>query len=146
MTGLEARTLVAPLEELAAALVGLTARSVAESPAADLTLAQWRGLVVVAGADGLRVGEIASRLGMSMPSASRLLRRLQARGLLTIVVDPADRRAALVRATRTGLDVRDDVIRRRTHFMLTALDTAATVPPDAARIIGVIAAAFQPYR
>ena len=60
------------------------------------------GLVVGAATDGIRVGEIAGRIGSAVPTTSRLVRRLERRGLVAAERDEADRRATLVRLTPTG--------------------------------------------
>src|SRR5438045_1366818 len=83
---------LAALSRVVAAGVGLTARALAQTEAADdHTLAQWRTLVVIG--RGMRVGEVAVRIGASGSSASRLVRRLERRGLATTERDEADRRA-----------------------------------------------------
>ena len=62
--------------------VGVTARAVAEA-APELSLLQWRVLVVLAGSpDGRTVSEVADRIGSRLPATSRLLGRLRRRGLV----------------------------------------------------------------
>jgi uncharacterized protein YeaO (DUF488 family)/DNA-binding MarR family transcriptional regulator len=114
--------LVAAVERILVGGIGVTALALAEAtPAAELTLAQWRVLVIVAGADGVRIGEIATRLNVGIPSASRLVRRLERRGLATAERDESDRRATLVRATTEGRRVRGAVVRRRQELIEAAL-------------------------
>lgn len=55
---------------------------------------------------------LASRLGMSRAGVSKTLAKLEGRGLITRVVNPADRRAALISMTRAGKDTIDDLFPR----------------------------------
>ncbi len=116
---------VEALERLLVGGIGLTALAVAEeAEAVDLTLAQWRALVIAAETDGVRVGELAYRLGVKVPSASRLVRRLERRGLVTAVRDEDDRRATIVRPSPTGRTIRDSVVSRRRRLIATAAASA----------------------
>jgi DNA-binding MarR family transcriptional regulator len=121
---LEAATVEA-IERLLVGGIGITALAVAEEvDAVDLTLAQWRALVIAAEEDGVRVGELANRLGVKVPSASRLVRRLERRGLVTAVRDEDDRRATIVRPSPTGRRIRNSVISRRRRLIATAAASA----------------------
>jgi len=129
------RPILSAIERLLVAGVGVTARALNEtSQAAELTLAQWRVLAIAAGTDGVRIGELARRLGVGVPSASRLVRRLERHGLATAERDELDRRATIVRASSAGRVVREAVMRRRRELIESALDgaladsTAETVP------------------
>src|SRR5664279_6626766 len=77
-------TLAADLERIAVGAVGLTTRALAEADTGfELTFPQWRALLVLgAGDDGARIGEVATRVGVTVPATSRLLRRLERRGLV----------------------------------------------------------------
>jgi DNA-binding MarR family transcriptional regulator len=119
----EAAQLATQVERLLTAGIGITARALDETPeAAELTLAQWRVLVVAAGTDGTRIGELARQLAVRVPSASRLVRRIEARQLVTATRDEADRRATLVELSDTGRRVFEAVIGRRRELIETALD------------------------
>jgi DNA-binding MarR family transcriptional regulator len=52
----------------------------------------------------LRLAELAKIEPVSAPSMTRTVTELESRGLVSRTVDPADRRAALLEATPTGLD------------------------------------------
>ena len=54
----------------------------------------------------LRVGELAERLRLEPATLSPLLKRLEARGLVTRTRDPRDERALAVSLTPAGQDVR----------------------------------------
>lgn len=118
------------LEHLAVGMVGVTSAVFAADPPIDLTLLQWRTLVVVTEADdGLRISEVAARTGTSLPSASRLVDRLARRGLLVVEPDPTDRRARLVRSTRSGTTLRRRLVARRRE-MLDDRIAQVTLPRD----------------
>jgi DNA-binding MarR family transcriptional regulator len=113
---------LAALDRLATAAVGVTALALAETAAArDLTLAQWRALVVISSSDGLRAGEVAARIGMSRPSMSRLVRRLERRGVIAVAEDPNDGRATILRATPAGDAMRIATMARRRTLMAEAV-------------------------
>ncbi len=78
----------------------------------DLTPAQYNTLRILRGAepDSLTCGEIGERLVSPGPDVTRLLDRLEQRGLVTRVRDGEDRRVVRARITVSGLD------------LLTALD------------------------
>jgi len=114
---------VEALERLVTAAVGLTTVALGEAGvASELTLPQWRILVVVAQSDGSRVGEVAARIGVSLPAASRLVRRLERRGLVTAIRDERDRRATIVRPTEAGFRLWEDVAGRRRRRLVAALE------------------------
>jgi DNA-binding MarR family transcriptional regulator len=106
------------LEHVAVGMIGVTSAVFAGDPPIDLTLLQWRTLVVVTEADdGLRISEVASRTGTSLPSASRLVDRLVRRGLLIVEPDSSDRRARIVRSTRAGTTLRKRLVARRREMI-----------------------------
>jgi len=53
--------------------------------------------------DGLRVTDLADRVGMTAQALGEFVRDLTARGLLEVVPDPNDGRARIVRPTPAGL-------------------------------------------
>jgi DNA-binding MarR family transcriptional regulator len=113
----------------------------------DLTLHQWRALVLTAeaGEVGLRVGEIARRLGIALPGASRLVARLEGRGLVLPERDPSDRRATIVRPTAAGTVLWEAVRMRRRTLIADVIATLALGPDDPAvdvldRLAGGLAA------
>src|SRR5258708_34240682 len=63
----------------------------------DLTMAQFRGLVVLSHDQPLAIGVLGDRLGIGLPAASRLVDRLVADRLVERNEDPIDRRRSLVR-------------------------------------------------
>jgi DNA-binding MarR family transcriptional regulator len=110
------------------------------SGASDLTLSQWRALVIASDSDGIRVGELAARLGIAVPSASRLVRRVEDRGLVTATRDDRDRRATIVRQTPAGKRLIGAVMARRRELVASALSEAPPLASnDAAMVVGAIA-------
>lgn len=106
---------VAELERVVVGAVGLTTRALAEAaPGTDLTFPQWRALLILGeDADGARVGQVAARVGVTLPATSRLLRRLAARGLVTLGADEQDHRATRARLTGEGGAARSSILRYR---------------------------------
>jgi DNA-binding MarR family transcriptional regulator len=103
------------LERIAVGAVGLTTRALAQANTGfELTLPQWRALLVLGeSADGARVGEVATRVGVTVPATSRLLRRLERRGLTALSIDERDRRAKRARLTDRGGSVRAAMLGHR---------------------------------
>jgi DNA-binding MarR family transcriptional regulator len=110
------------LDDLAIELVGLTALALAlGGEERDLTLAQWRALVLIASADGVRASDLAPRIGMSRPSVSRLVRRLEGKGLVSARADPTDGRAAILTSTAVGQQALHDTRARRRQMVADSL-------------------------
>jgi DNA-binding MarR family transcriptional regulator len=139
--------IIESLELLMFEAIGMTAVALATASAGELTLAQWRALVVLGRGGAVRVGEIAAAIGGSLPSTSRLVQRLERRGLVTTARDEIDRRATLVRMTPKGLDLRSAVIASRRQSMEDALAAfAPQLPRGLAPGLAAIARAFDRYR
>lgn len=119
----EGRTsLAVALERLLSAGIGITAWAIGRSEhAASLTMVQWRLLVIAGARQEPRVGELAAHLGISVPSASRLIRRLEMRGLVETARAEGDRRATIVTLTSRGRELVDDVMAQRRELIGQAL-------------------------
>ena len=139
--------LVETLERLVVGAVGITAVALAEcAPAADLTLPQWRALLVVARGDGVRIGEVGSRVGMGLPSASRIVRRLERRGLVTTARDESDRRGTLVHPTAAGLHAWEQLVQYRRRMISQLLDALPEqLPVDITEDLERLEQAFAQY-
>lgn len=139
--------LVSAIERLVVGGIGVTVVALGDAPeASELTFVQWRGLVVTTEHDGVRVGGLASTLGMSVPSASRLVRRLERRGLITLTRDERDRRATLVHPTAEGRRVMAAVTRRREALLRDALaGREASLDPSCAAAVRALADALGSY-
>jgi|SRR5579862_3568158 len=94
---------------------------------ARLTPTNVRALDVLGGSGGLRVGELAGRVGIDETTATRLADRLEAAGLAERRVDTGDRRVTVVVLTPAGSRLARAVAdQRRTFFR----DVLATLEPD----------------
>lgn len=133
--------LASEIERLLTSGIGITARAIDQTAqAAELTLVQWRVLVIASQARGLRIGELAAHLGISIPSASRLVRRIETQGLLTARRADDDRRATNVAVTRAGRNIVDAVVRHRRELIGRALSAdPEQLPVDGARLVRQIA-------
>jgi DNA-binding MarR family transcriptional regulator len=60
--------------------------------------------------DGLRGGELALRLGVEPPTVTKMLRRLEACGLIERRADPADARSFRIYLTREGRSLEEPVL------------------------------------
>lgn len=77
----------------------------------------------------VRLTVLAAKEGVSQPSMTQLIQRLERQGLVTRLADPDDGRASLIGITRHGREVLDDRKRNR-RARLTEL--LATLSPDEA--------------
>ena len=91
----------------------------------DLTMPQAKTLFYLA--DGpRRMSDIAGRLGVEMPSATTMIGRLVAKGLVERQQDPADRRAVVCSLTGAGRDAVEkfwSLRAARTEALAAALTT-----------------------
>jgi len=124
--------------------VAITARALG-GEIKDLTFPQWRVLTIIGEQEAsVHVSGVGQRVGVSAPSASRLLRRLEDRGLIELKRDAVDRRFMRVRLTAAGQAARSHVIERRRVLIrdaLGALDGA--LPADVPSALGAIGEALM---
>lgn len=124
----QTRGFSSPHEELFLALQIAADRSMAPWEAhlrqkADLTHVQYNILRILRGAgkEGRQTGEIGDRLIARSPDVTRLVDRLEQRGLVRRKADAADRRARRVHITAAGLKLigtlDDDAKRLMTETM-----------------------------
>lgn len=123
-----ADVLAADLERIVVGAVGLTTRALAMADTGfELTFPQWRALLVLGeGDDGARIGEVAARVGVTLPATSRLLRRLERRGLTALAPDERDRRATRARLTIRGRGVRAAILEDRRAALREIAGTVST--------------------
>lgn len=115
------------------ALVAVAARSLAAAPA-DVTLAQYRVLVVLASRGPQFPTTLAAELRSARSSITRLCDRLEAKGLLIRSAAPGNRRQVVLAISAAGRRVVDAVTRVRREEIASLV---AAVPP--ARRPGVVA-------
>lgn len=90
------------------ALVAVAVRSLAEVPG-DVTLAQYRALVVLTSRGKQRAAELAHELGVAPSSATRLCDRLARKGLIERRTAPSSRREIEIEVTDIGRALVDQV-------------------------------------
>jgi len=135
------------------ALVAVAARSLAAADS-DVTLPQYRALVVLAARGPHRVGELAESIGVHPSTATRLCDRLVEHDLVTREVDPGNRRETAIALSPAGRALVDRVTevrrseiqaiveripeksRRPAVIALRAFAAAAGEPPQAAWTLG----------
>lgn len=124
--------------------VAITTTALARaSDGQELTFTQWRAILFVGDSqEGCRVGEVASMLGAALPATSRLLRRLERRGLLTLERDERDRRATRARLTGDGSSLRAAVLDYR-KAEIAAIVEEVESPAAANRVLRDLADRFQ---
>jgi DNA-binding MarR family transcriptional regulator len=68
----------------------------------NMSTPQLKALLLIFGDEGIRMRELARKLGGSFSNATVLVDRLVDRGLVERLASPQDRRVVLVRSTRKG--------------------------------------------
>lgn len=89
----------------------------------SLTPSKLRALELLAEHDGLRVGELADRVGVDDTTATRLVDRLEQLGLAERHSEESDRRAILVGLTAEGRELVAGVSAQRQQFFADVLAT-----------------------
>lgn len=112
-------------------LVAVAARSLADL-AEEVTLTQYRSLVVLASRGPQGIAALADALSVTPPTASRLCERLVRKGLVHRRTDRHDRRQVRVALTSSGRQLVDVVTARRREEIARLL---GAVPPGARRSI-----------
>lgn len=126
MQAIEAREAAVDAFLLASrALVGVAARSLAE--AGDITLPQYRALIVVATRPGVTVSDLAEALDVHGSTATRLCDRLVRKQLLLRSQGTEDRRSTELRLAAAGRRLVERVTDRRRRDIATI---AAALPPE----------------
>ncbi len=94
------------------AMVGIAVRSLAGA-GQEVTLPQYRTLVVLSYGGSSRLADLAANLGVSPSTATRMCDRLVRKGLITRSRDDLDRREVNLTITPPGRAVVEAVIERR---------------------------------
>jgi DNA-binding MarR family transcriptional regulator len=94
------------------ALVAITARSIA-SVNEDVTVPQFRSLVVLATTGPQTVSALADRLAVHASTMTRMCNRLVTRGLVLRAPSAFDRREVVIALTAMGTSVVEDVMSAR---------------------------------
>src|ERR1700712_3341594 len=107
--------------ELLDQAMDLTARFLTDR--ADLSASAGFAINRVCREGPLRLTTLAAKEGITQPSMTQLIKRLERQGLVTRLADPEDGRAALIGITRHGQDVIDDRQRVRRERLTELLET-----------------------
>jgi DNA-binding MarR family transcriptional regulator len=123
------------------ALVGLAARSLADLDP-DVTLPQYRALVVLASRGPQKVADIAAELGVAPSTGTRMCDRLIRKGLIRRHRSTADRRVVRMTLTASGRDLVQGVMRRRRQELAAIVAATSNVwHPSVAPALRAFAAA-----
>jgi DNA-binding MarR family transcriptional regulator len=115
------------------ALVGVAARSLAALDDDELTLVQFRALLLVVEHRAHAPGDLAALLEVHPSNATRLVDRLVTKGLLERTAVEGDRRTISLAATPEGRKVIDRVLARRRRAIEEIL---AGLGPDDVEAVG----------
>lgn len=128
-----------PLDDTASAtilasrsLLGYVVRSLAPA-LEELTLVQFRALVVLDGHEGARMSDVAARLGVHPSTLTRTIERLEAGGWVTRTSVEGNRREVRVDLTPRSRDLVAQVTRRRREDIAGTLATMSADDREAVR-------------
>ena len=107
-------------------LIAIAARSLADV-GEQVTLTQYRSLVVLASKGPQGVASLAEAVAVTPPTASRLVDRLVRKGLVSRTADPHDRRQVRIGLTGVGRNLVDQVTERRHQEIANLLKS---IPAD----------------
>lgn len=114
------------------ALVAIAALSIEEAPI-EVTLGQYRSLVVLAGSEPLRMSQLSHVCGLSPSSTTRLVERLERKGLVERRPATDSRRAVDLRLTAAGRNLVEVVMERRRVEIRRVLGSVPASQRDAVR-------------
>ncbi|HEY1826464.1 MAG TPA: MarR family winged helix-turn-helix transcriptional regulator [Acidimicrobiales bacterium] len=103
-------------------LVAMAARSLADA-GEEVTLTQYRSLVVLASRGPQGVASLAEAVAVTPPTASRLVDRLVRKGLVVRRTDRHDRRHVRIALTEVGRQLIDVVTEHRRSEIAALLQT-----------------------
>jgi DNA-binding MarR family transcriptional regulator len=118
----EREELVNALLSAGRAMVAIAARSLADLDA-EVTLPQFRALVVLASRGPQRVVDISTELGVNPSTGTRMCDRLVAKKLIRRYRSTADRREVRLTLTQTGERLVREVTERRRAELVAVVDT-----------------------
>jgi DNA-binding MarR family transcriptional regulator len=115
-----------------------TARRLRQEAGSDLSPSMQSALATIERRGPLTPSELADAERIQRPTATRVVARLEAEGLVERTGDPADRRVALLSITRPGADLLGRLRKRKNAYLarrlrdmpaddLAALERAADV-------------------
>jgi len=113
----------------------------------DVTMAQLKIMMIIYLGGATRMSVLAEKLGVSLPTVTKSVDRLVARGVVTREDDPEDRRVVLCRLTEDGQKMIIQLwqsARERTRKLLSALSASELKVVDQA--LGYLLRAGQKVR
>jgi DNA-binding MarR family transcriptional regulator len=110
---------------------------------AKLTPSKLRALDLLSDG-GLRIGELAGRVGIDDTTATRLVDRLEEMGLVARQSEPGDRRATTVALTPAGEELVAGIAKQRQLFFCDVLD--ALEPDERSELVRLTAKAAEALR
>jgi DNA-binding MarR family transcriptional regulator len=119
-------------------LIGVATRSLGAA-AEEITIAQYRALVVLASRGPQRLVDLAGALGVLPSTAGRMCDRLLRKKLIRRHRARTDRRAVLVSVTAAGREVVDQATARRRQLIA---DVLGRLSPARQRAVGAALRAF----
>lgn len=132
------------MEVIVIGSVAITSRAL-EGAGSDLTLLQWRAMLVIGeSVEGVTITDVSRRLGANLSPTSRLVGRLTTRGLADVGKDASDRRTTRVTLTTAGRTLRAQILERR-RIDLERLVEAGPLAPTDASAIARLGRAFEPW-
>src|SRR6201999_1405317 len=102
------------------AMIAVAVRSLS-GLAEDITIAQYRTLVVLASRGPQKLADLAEQLAVTAPTAGRMADRLVRRGLVTRHRAQADRRVVRISLTQAGRCVVDEATSQRRVYVAEIL-------------------------
>ena len=113
------------------AMVAIATASIAASPV-EVTLPQFRALVVLSGRSPATMSDVGRATGLSPSSTTRLVERLERKGLVARRPSEVSRRSIEVRLTEEGTAVVDVVLATRRDRVREVL---AAIPADRRELV-----------
>ena len=98
----------------------------------NMSTPQLKALLLISEREGIRMRELARMLGGSFSNATVLVDRLVDRGFVERLSDPQDRRVVLVRATKEGRQLMEQLVTSWRTLSASLLETLA--PEDLATV------------
>jgi DNA-binding MarR family transcriptional regulator len=103
-------------------VVARTARRLRQESGTDLSPSQTAALATVERRGPLTPSELAACERVQRPTATRVIARLEASGLVERAADPSDGRSSLVSITAEGRELLDRVRTRKDAFLAQRLE------------------------
>jgi DNA-binding MarR family transcriptional regulator len=125
-SGVDSDAIVDAVLTASRVLVAVAARSLGDR-AEEVTLTQYRTLVVLASRGPQSLAELAEAVAVTSPTATRMCDRLIKKGLIQRRQDRDDRRLIRLTLAKRGQDLVDEVTRRR---RMEIVRLVRAVPPD----------------